>query len=1054
MKRLITRNFLFFVVMLLLSAMAYAQTATTTAGISGDITDTKGNPLPSAVVLAKHLPTGTQFGTSTRVDGKYNLPGLKVGGPYEVSVSYVGFQTVKRRIEYLQLGQNFSLDVQLSESAVQLQNVVVTAQQNSVIHEDRTGAAQYVDTKQMEEIPTINRSFQSFAKLSPLFSGTGLNAAGRNNKYNNIQIDGTQYNDLFGLGSTGTPGGQTGTNPISLDAIQEFQVVIAPFDVRLGGFTGGGINAITRSGTNDIKASVFGYGRNQSMVGKYLNNASAPVKDFKQYQYGARVGGAIIPDKLFYFVSGEITANNTPLSNISLTSGGAALQAQADTVAMILKSRGLDPGSSGQFTPKQPSGKFFVRFDYNISQEHKLTIHDNYVDASQDILGSRTSATGLSFDSYTYRISDKTNNLVAQLNSTFSNVASNELIAGYTTIRDNRGPIGGLTPEIQIRGGLGGVTYEAGTDQYSSANKLNQDVFEFTDNFTYFMGAHTFTVGTHNEFYKFYNLFLRAYGGYWQYNSWNDFKNGVVGSYARVISRVSNPMPAAEFHVRQFGFYAQDEYQALPNLKVTAGVRVEIPTLPDQPYRNDSLAKYFPGLSTTDVPSGNPLWSPRLGFNLDLNNDRDIQIRGGLGIFSGRPAYVWISNQYGNTGVTQMQIGLSSAAGSGALLQKSFSADPTNQPGLTTPGIQAGALTSEIDLSDPKLKLPQILRYDLGVDKQLPLGFVATVEFQYSKSINEMMYKKLNIINHDTPGTLAQDGRPLYGGTDSKNKNFLDVLYLTNTNKGYQYNLVFQVQRNVSNGFSTNFGYVYGTAKDVNGILSSQALSQMRYNPISGDPNDPELTTSDFDIRHRIFASVAYTEEFIQNAPTTISLFYNGQSGQPYSFTVQGDINGDGFDGNDLFYIPKNDADILLGSLSSGAYVANSAYYTQLDNFIAKNSYLNGHRGTIARRNGDRAPWNSYLDFHLAQEFPVVPGHKFTLTFDILNVLNLLKQNWGWVNLVPNNSYNIVKLVGKATTGAYTGQYVYQPITTSLTPWALSQTSSRWQMQIGLRYSL
>ena len=783
---------------LMASVSLFAQTATTTASISGDISDSQGNALPGAVVLAKHLPTGTVFGTSSRPDGKYNLLGLKVGGPYEVSISYVGFQTLKQRIDYLQLSQNFALDVKLVEMSVTTQSVVVTASQNAIIHEDRTGAAQYVTQKQMEEIPTISRSFQSFAKLSPLFSGTNLSAAGRNSKYNNIQIDGTQYNDLFGLGTTGTPGGQTGTNPISLDAIQEFQVVIAPFDVRLGGFTGGGINAITRSGTNDIKVAVFGYGRNQSMVGKYYNNVSTPVSDFKNYQYGARVGGAIIPDKLFYFVSGEISQNNTPLANASLaTAAGAAIQAQADSIALILQKRGLSAGTTGEVTPKQPSSKFFARLDYNLSQEHKLTIHDNYVDASQDILGSRTSPTTLSFDSYTYRISDKTNNLVAQLNSTFSNQISNELIMGYTTIRDNRGAIGALTPEIQIRGGVGGVQYEVGTDQYSSANKLNQDVFELTDNFSYFMGNHTITLGTHNEFYKFYNLFLRAYGGYYQYNSWDNFKKGTIDAYARVISRVSDPAPAANFHVRQFGFYAQDEWQLMPNLKVTYGVRLEIPTLPDSPYRNDSLSKYLPGYSTLDVPTGNLLWSPRFGFNWDVNSDRDMQVRGGAGIFSGRPAYVWISNQYGNTGVSQMQIGL--AAGKGDTLAKYFSADPNNQPGLSTPGILAGALTSEIDLSDPKLKMPQVLRFDLGFDKQLPYGFVGTVEFQYSKSLNEMMYKKLNF--YDSSQTLMQDGRPLYNGTNSYNKNFLDILYLTNTNKGSQMNLVFQLQRNVSTGF-------------------------------------------------------------------------------------------------------------------------------------------------------------------------------------------------------------------------------------------------------------
>ncbi len=340
----------------------------------------------------------------------------------------------------------------------------------------------------------------------------------------------------------------------------------------------------------------------------------------------------------------------------------------------------------------------------------------------------------------------------------------------------------------------------------------------------------------------------------------------------------------------------------MPNLRLTFGLRVDDPVYPDNPPLNDSVSTYFPGITTASAPSGNLLWAPRVGFNWDVNGDRTTQVRGGVGVFSGRPAYVWISNQYGNTGNTQAEV-----RGSGTALQ--FSPDANNQPGFGDPGTSAGSKTAEIDLSDPNLKSPQVLRFDLGVDHQLPLGFVGTVEFQYSKTVNDFVYSKLNL--KPQVGTNPDDGRPVFGGTDSKNGNFYDVMWLKNTKEGYSYNLTFQAQRSVADGFSINAGYALGRAEDLNSVNSSQARSQMRYSPIAGNPNDPVLAPSQYEIKNRIFASVTYTHESFKDAQTTISVFYNGETGAPYSFIYGSDINNDGFDQNDLFYIPKNNSDIF-----------------------------------------------------------------------------------------------------------------------------------------------
>ncbi|HKI77023.1 MAG TPA: carboxypeptidase regulatory-like domain-containing protein [Ignavibacteriaceae bacterium] len=1045
MKKTLTKiSFLLIAALFLsLQSLGFAQVATT-ASISGTITDQNGNALPAASIIAVHVPTGTQYGTTSRTDGKYNLIGLKVGGPYEITISYVGYQKQTQTISKLELGQSFALDATMTETAVEISGVTVTADRNAIISDARTGSSQNVSTKQLEELPTIGRSFQTFAKLSPLFSGQNLQAAGRSNRYNNIQIDGTQYNDLFGLGSTGTPGGQTGTNPISLDAIQEFQVVIAPYDVRLGGFTGGGINAITRSGTNELHGSAFAYGRNQKLVGKYYNNIDNPVSDFKEWQYGVRLGGPIMKDKLFFFINGEITGRNEPTANLSLSTGPTNTETDAKTIQTILAGRGFNTGGYAPFTTKQPSGKLFARLDFNLADNHKLSLHYNYVNATQDILNSRSSSSSFSFDTYLYQIKDITNNIVAQLNSTFGNNMANELIIGYTTIRDKRGPEGTLTPEVQVR--QPGITYEMGTDRFSSANKLDQNVFEITDNFSYFFGDHTFTVGTHNEFFSFTNLFLRSFAGYYQYNTLADLQNGNVSFYQRVAARAGKD-PAANFPVRQYGFYAQDDWQVKPNFKVSFGLRVDIPTFPDKPYQNDSVSTYFSGYSTNTAPSGNLLWAPRVGFNWDVFSDKTTQVRGGIGIFTGRPAYVWISNQYGNTGVSAYEVN-----GSGTNLF--FSPDGKNLPDVGDPGTGAASFRSEIDLADPKLKMPQVLRYDIGIDHQLPMGFIGTVEFQYSKSTNDFVYNKLNIINHDSPTALLQDGRPYYGGTDSKNNNFTDVMYLKNTNEGYSYNISFQLQRNVQRGISINTGYTYGRAKDLNSVNSSQANSQMRYNPIAGDPNSPVLATSQYEIRGRVFVSLSYTEEFIENAPTTISLFYNGESGAPFSYIYGSDINNDGFDQNDLFYIPKDNSDILLGSLTGGAFVSNSSMYTAFNNFVSNNPYLASHKGQIAERNADSNPWVNYVDIHIAQDIPIIKGHTLTINYDILNLMNLLNSDWGW-NSSVFSTYRVANKVGTVTAaGPDLGKNVYSfSAPSNNTPFTPSNFSSRWQMQLGVRYS-
>lgn len=1034
------------VTLTLMQSNVFAQ-GVTTAAMNGIVVDSNGDPLPGANLLAVHTPSGTEYGTTTRVDGKYNLNGLRTGGPYKITVSFVGYKSQVFEGQTLQLGQNAKIDYTLIEEAVELGSVTVVGEKNAVISSNRTGAGQNVTAKDIEVLPTISRSFQDFAKLSPQSSGNSSSFSSRNNRYNNIQIDGTQYNDVFGLGATGTPGGQTNTTPISLDAIDQFQVVVAPYDVKYGGFTGGGINAITRSGTNQFKGSVYGYGRNESLVGNAgFKETDKEYPEFKEYAYGVRLGGPIVKDKLFFFVNGEQTKRDLPLSNISLVTGADTLKTLSDRFAQILRDKGMEPGTKESFTTEQPSSKFFVRLDLNQSENHKITLRHNYVNAYRDILDGRSANNQVSFSTLAYRIRNVTNSTVLQINSTNNENLSNEFIIGFTSIRDRRAGISALTPEVRVLETAG--TLIAGPDRFSSANELDQDILELTDNFSIYAGDHVVTIGTHNEFFSFRNLFIRSFYGYYEFPTLARLESEAPSYYERAYARSGDSpdnKPAARFSVNQIGFYLQDEWTIIPTFKVNLGVRVDIPFLPTEPGVNDSVSKYFAGYSTGEVPSGNLMFSPRLGFNWDLFGDRTTQIRGGVGVFTGRIPYVWMSNNYGNTGLLTAQVGQASGGNVG------FSIDPYDQPGVGDPGTGAPTLRSEINLVDPDFKFPQILRANLGVDHELPWGMIGTLEFMYSKSINDLIYEKLNIAPAPSNASLIpDDGRSYYGGTDRKNNNFNDVLNLKNTDQGYTYNFTVQLQRNVPLGLSFNTAYTYGVAQDQNSVLSSQALSQIRYNPISGDPNAPPLTTSSFDLRHRFFASVSYAVEFIENSPTTFSFYYNYQSGRPYSYTVNGDLNNDGFNGNDLIYIPGSNDEILLGAISGGAYVPNAQMYTDLFAFIDNDEYLSENKGKMSERNGARAPWNDVLDVRVAQAFSTSIG-QFQLSLDILNFMNLLNPDWGWFDTTPQDTYNLLTLRGP---DPVTKRPVYsftKPATNTAT--SPLDLASRWQMQLGLRYS-
>ncbi|MBX7150869.1 carboxypeptidase regulatory-like domain-containing protein [bacterium] len=1056
------------ITMLVIAAASVHAQGVTTASFSGMIKDNNGQPVYGANVIAKHEPSGTVFGAASRADGRYNIPAVRVGGPYTIRVEFIGYKAEPVENITVALGQDRRIDFTMVEEAVALEEVAIVAERSSIINESRTGASKTVSNTEIMSLPTISRSFDDFTRLTPQFQGN--QAAGRNNRYNTILIDGAVNNDVFGLAASGTPGGQAGTVPISLDAIQEFQIEIAPYDIRKSGFTGGSINAITRGGTNTFHGTFYATTRNEGLVGKA--EGQSKIADFSEKWYGFSVGGPIQRDKIFFFVNAEFTDRNAP-SAFGITGSGNSNDfgsltgitvADAENFRNVLMNQyGYDPGSFGVKTLNRTSTRLFGRIDYNISKNHRLTLRHNYVDAGDDNLGRSTgtgSSNGFQFSKAGYEFADVTNSSVLQLNSTLSNTMYNEFRFTYQTIRDKRKT---SDPFPFVRVQYGSNLLVAGTENFSQANSLDYDIIELTDDFSYYMGDHTFTVGTHNEIYKFDNVFIRDFYGNYTFANIDSLVRGTPSSYALSYSLdPADPKPSAKFGYQQLGFYVQDVYKVMEHMNVTAGVRFDVPIFPDKPAANDTVANtsFLDGITerTEKVPTGNILISPRLGANWDVHGDGKTQIRGGIGIFSGRTPFVWISNQYGNTGVEFGRTTTNPGVGS-------FTTDIDNQPGkvFTAP-------PSEIDLTAKDFKLPQVWRLSLGVDHELPYGIIGTIDFIASKNINQIRYQDINLRPAANTRQLSLSGdpnglRPVYStATAGKYKSqYTNVIYLSNTDNGYEYNLTFALQKNFApglfgkfdKGYYANVAYTYGRSVDENSGTSSQAISNWRFNPIQGDPNHVGSATSNYETRHRIVGSYSHSFEFVSKYTTTFSFVYVGRSGRPYSETYSGDVNGDGQTSNDLVYVPKDQSDINIVPVNNDPRTATEVW-NDLNDYINGDDAMKDARGKIIKRNASTEPWVNRVDFHFAQVVPLdIAKGKFEFTMDLLNLFNFIDKSMGVEKFVNNqDNTNIIYRGVISGQPAFTfGNVSGAGVVTLPKRFQTNDLNSRWQIQFGMRYT-
>lgn len=1091
---------------LFLSVTTFSQV--TTGTITGVIKSEKNDPLAGATITAVHVPTGTNYVTVAKNGGQYTLPNLRIGGPYKVTIHFSGYSEVILTDVYVNLGTPLVIDGSLLVETKDLAAITVTGKnKGGIISAQRNGTSTYISPRQMQTLPTINRSVQDFARLTPQVkasnngndgNSTGLSFSGQSNRYNQFSIDGANANDAFGLGSTGTNGGQANLNPISIEAIQEIQIVLSPYDVTQGGFTGGGINAVTKSGTNNFHGSAYGQYQNENFVGKSVaynpSITKLPYGDFTNKTFGATLGGPIIKNKLFFFANFERYEKSTPLG-FDPTISGSGSKASAATLQSIkdfmLSTYQFDLGSFGAINNKNQSTSAFARIDWNISAKHKLTLRHNYVEGSNDIR-SRSAQVPL-FENTGYKFTDKSNSSVLELNSTFNSTASNVLRLTYNRIRDER--ISKTAPNLTIynyeASTSATITYNLGSDYSSAANSLGQDIISVTDNFTLYKGKHTLTFGTNNEFFKSDNVFLQAfYGAYtfgtsgtttttnianWQANTPTSLASSLATYQVGYSTSGKGDKANAILKAAQLSVYAQDIWSPNKNFRLVYGLRVDRPVITSKPAENTAFNTAFASydVKTDQMPKARLMFSPRVGFNWDVEGNSKTQVRGGIGLFTGRIPFVWISNQLSNTGVATKSLTyngstLASLIASGTVKYMFNPADA--QLGAYIPSSSTATATT-INVIDKDFKFPQVLRANLATDKNLGNGFILTLEGVFTKNINNAFYQELNVSSAgDGTVAIGSTTRPLW--TKYTNTSFAQVIKLSNTSKGYSFNTTVQLQKMFSKGWAGSLAYTFGTSSSLNDIPSSVALSNWRGVQSVNGLNRLELSRSNFDAGSRVSGYISKEFKYLKYFSTTITLFYNGQTGQKLSYVYSRNITGEDraatSSSTSLVYVPANFTEANFADISGGKTATQQ--WADFQEFAKNNKYLQKHMGQNVERNGDKLPWENHFDLRIAQNF-MFKEHRLQVFFDIVNVGALLNADWGRSfgngdGFYPQTSTLFTALVSGSqkkdgvsftpTAAAPAFQFNinnFTKIGDTYRPYSVSTFTSRWNSQLGLRYS-
>ncbi len=1033
---------------------------TTTGSIGGRVTGTSGEGVEGAQIQVKNGATGITVSASTRGNGSFVVVGLEVGDQYSVTVRHIGFAPQTIQPVRITLGQTTPVSFTLAVQAAQLATITVTANaEEALISPSKKGASTTITDTLLRKLPTLTRDFTDFVALTPQVSknnGPGLSGGGVNNRYDNIQIDGATEKDLFGLGSTGEPGGQANGKSIGIESVKEYQVQLAPYDVRVGNFAGFSVNAVTKSGTNTVTGSAYEYFRNQS-----LQRSESYLGNFSQNEYGFSLGGPIVRDKAFFFVNPEFQSRGVPASGPAVgTSGTVVTQPLLDQFSTQLSARGMsDLGNGSPVTNQNPLSNIFAKLDFAVGGNSTLIVRDNYAHAEQQVFSRGTTGAQPSFGltSNLYQFNSDKQAPAVQLRTNFSNGSYNEALVGYTRIRDSRATPGTLEPQVAVF--VSGAELFAGTEQSSQANQLDQDIIEVTDNYTLPIGSsHRLTVGTQNQWYKVRNLFGQNLVGAWTFGSMDSLTAGTPRTY-----QVGVPVSgdgAVHFKAGQFAGYAQDDWTATPNFNVSLGVRFDDPIFFNKPPTNPTVLTQF-GVNTADVPTNNLQISPRVGFNWNATGDNRNQIRGGLGVFQSSPAYVWLSNSFQNSGGVSGFASLT--CGTPARSPAFNAANVAKPPTSCTDGTTAAA-GSEVDLLNKNLKFPQTMRGNLAYDRDLGDGYVASVEGLYTRFLNSLFYT--NIALQDAPIGTGLDGRSLYGtATGSpqlKVAGRTAVYAVQNESKDYSYSYTGSLQKRFTQNLGGSIAYTYARSYDIQSLTSSTASSQYRFGATySGNQDNLPLSPSQWDTPNRIVSDISYTLP----TKTSLSVIYTGQSGLKFAYVSSADLNGDGQTLNDPIYVPTGPTD-PKGPVFAAATFSGTAYTAQqeadaFDKFISSTSCLNSQRGQIMSRDSCQTPWTNEFDVSLEQAVTTIRGQNLSLRLDVINFGNLLNKNWGRQittgNFSPVTLYTETGLVlpgTNTTTGANLTNGVprvtYNP---TFNPFTYQNVFSNYGMQLSLRYS-
>ena len=1131
---------------LAIMSLPFAMSAqVTTSNISGFTNTGTGTGLAGATITATHIPTGTVYTSIARTGGRFDINNMNPGGPYRITTTFTGFEAVTKEDVFLTLGETYRADFDLKSKETELATVVVTGARRATTA--KIGTETSISRAKLDIIPNIGRNIGDYLRFTPQarVNGPTISIGGQNNRYNSFLIDGAVNNDVFGLSASGTNGGRAGTPPISIDAIDQLVVSVAPYDASFGNFTGGAINAVTKSGTNQFHGSAYYVFRNQNLAGLtpgVPDSVSVKYPKFKNETYGFTIGGPILKNKAFFFLNAEKQKDVRPQPYTGPE--GSVIDSITKLVNHLKTKYNYDPGDFRNNPDLIDRININTRFDFNLTRAHKLTLSYRYTDAKR-VNPNRSSYNGsagtINFTNGAEVFPSVQHSGNLELNSKFSNKLNNKFRVSFTDVVDDRMIAGTPFPSVTITSFNGGPSYNFGSEGPSTANLLKQSIINFFNALKYNTGKHAFTLGADLDFNKSYNLFINRNFGQYTYGTLGPIQPNAVPQIGSLQAFIEDRGPArlqrqyslvdpgnktgdeggvnaaANFKSVRLGFFLNDEIKVNSKFTLTLGLRAdrtEFTTTPptDAFFRDSAMQVISQFYDLKGARSGEKfkpsfLFSPRMGFKYNIDEE-NVTVRGGIGIFGGRTPLVWPGGIYQNTGTviggldtirnnaqllaagtgTNPAFGLQTGTGAG-IQPVRFNPDVNTQFTQGDFGLPTNLLKSQgdINLISKKFKLPAVLKTSIAADKRFGKGWTFTTELLVTKNIYEADWQNVNFLPQTGLKSTGPDTRDIYstngnptrltyrpGGATALIRNpYSNIILIKNSEgkKGYSYNFTVQLNKESRNGLQLNAAYTYGNSQVNNEGTNSVNVSNWQFMETVRGRNYNVRSTSDFDLGHRIYALVSKKFTYAnKHAATTLTLSYNGQSGNTFSYVYANAFVGDGVFGNDLMYIPASRAEMdvmafvttLRGAAATPA--ANAINIAQQkDNFevfIQSDKYLRKNRGRHAERNGARLPFTNIVDANISQEFLMKVGqttHKASVTLDVFNLTNMISKKAGKIFFLGNDQTNVVSFQGYQTGTTVPTFQFFKPLNNQ--PYQLNDvqtsanTSARWNAQLTFRYS-